>query len=84
VAAARLAAEMEAGSSPADWGRALAARLQATQDALAAAAVARQATAFTRLLNGRAGVGGVYDLWRALRAFVAGERFVREHGEGER
>jgi hypothetical protein len=31
------------------------------------------------LVSGRAGVGGVYDGWRRLGAWVRGERFRAEH-----
>lgn len=57
-----------------DWTALLAARLQAAQDALAEAALARQPQAFTSLLHGNAGVGGVYGLTQWLRAYR------REHG----
>ncbi|HTQ78555.1 MAG TPA: lysophospholipid acyltransferase family protein, partial [Thermoanaerobaculia bacterium] len=50
------------------WTELLAARLAATQDALAKDAVSREASRFETLLGGRAGVGGVYDLWRRLKA----------------
>jgi 1-acyl-sn-glycerol-3-phosphate acyltransferase len=63
-----------------DWTARLAGCLQETQDALAAEAVARDPAAFEVLLGGAAGVGGVYDLWRRLRARLRGERFQREHG----
>ena len=58
----------------------LAVRLEAAQDALALEARERRPEAFERLLAGRAGVGGVYDLWRSLKARLRGERFEREHG----
>jgi len=58
----------------------LATRLEATQDALAQEAIYRDRQAFQVLLSGKAGIGGVYDLWRRLRALIYGERFQREHG----
>lgn len=64
---------------PAQITAALAAHLEATQDALASEARARRPEAFESLLAGRAGVGGVYDLWRAFKARLRGERFDREH-----
>lgn len=79
----RAAAELGAGGDGPRWDALLAGRLETAQDRLAAAAVAREPAAFTTLLRGRAGVGGLYDLWRALRARLRGERFVREHGGGE-
>lgn len=79
VDADHLAGELGGGASPADWDRALAARLETAQDCLAALAQGRDPGSFHTLVGGRAGVGGVYDLWRAARALVTGERFVREH-----
>lgn len=71
-----------AGSREAEeWTALLAARLEAAQDALAREALARDAGRFDTLLGGSAGVGGVYDLWRGLKARLRGERFVRSHGE---
>jgi len=62
----------------------LAAGLEAAQDALAREARERREEAFEVLLSGRAGVGGVYDLWRSLAARLRGEHFQREHGRAER
>ncbi len=59
----------------------LADRLAATMDALQAEALARDPAGFTTLIGGRAGVGGVYDLWRRSRAALAGQRFSAAHGE---
>jgi len=84
VEASRLAAELGPAASAADWDRALGLRLQTAQETLAAAALARDASVFESLVGGRAGVGGVYDLWRAARALVVGERFVRQHGGEKR
>ena len=50
-------------------------------DALAAEGIARAPAAFKTLIDGRAGVGGVYDLWRRGRAALRGERFRPAHGE---
>lgn len=55
-------------------------RLMGTMDALAADVMAREPERFDLLLPGKAGIGGVYDLWRRARARLAGERFVPEHG----
>lgn len=62
------------------WNALLEDRLRATQDALAEQAVRREPEGFEILLRGRAGVGGVYDLWRRLRARLRGESFSPEHG----
>lgn len=62
------------------WTSEIERRLADAQDALAALAVRRDAAAFRTLLAGRAGVGGVYDAWRRLRALVRREPFAAEHG----
>ncbi len=55
-------------------------KLEAAQDALAAAAQRRDPRDFATVLHGGAGQGGIYDWWRALRAKVRGKEFHREHG----
>jgi hypothetical protein len=60
---------------------ALESHLEATQDALAAASVAADASAFVTVLGGQAGVSPVYDAYRRLRCFLRGERFNPEHRE---
>lgn len=67
----------------AERGRLLAAELEATQDRLAEESLGRRADDFETLVQGAAGVGGVYDLWRRLKAHVRGERFRSEHGGSE-
>jgi 1-acyl-sn-glycerol-3-phosphate acyltransferase len=64
----------------------LAQQLEMTQDALARAAQRRDPTAFETVLRGRVGVGGIYDAWRALRAYWRGEgqSFRRAHGAKNR
>lgn len=62
------------------WTQAIAATLTATQDRLAAAAIARDPAAFVTLLSGTVGVGGVYDLVRRFTAWCRGERFEAAHG----
>lgn len=74
---------MDGAGAASDWDALLGERLETAQDRLAAAAVARDPSPFTTLLGGRTGVGGVYDLWRAVWARLRGERFAREHGGGE-
>jgi 1-acyl-sn-glycerol-3-phosphate acyltransferase len=70
--------------SVADWNALLEAHLRATQDALAEQAIRRDEGDFEVLLRGRAGVGGVYDVWRRLRARLRGETFSPQHGEHDR
>lgn len=62
------------------WTALLAERLEVAQRQLAAAACTRDPLAFTTLLRGRVGVGGVYDLWRAVRSSMRGEAFQQAHG----
>ena len=53
--------------------------LAATQTTLAELAIARNPAAFTTLSVGRAGVGGLYDLWRRLVAGIRGQKFQDRH-----
>ncbi|HSK38537.1 MAG TPA: lysophospholipid acyltransferase family protein [Arenibaculum sp.] len=62
------------------WSGRLAARLEATMDALAADAVARDPQRLRTLIEGAAGVGGVYDLWRRAAAGITGRPWRAEHG----
>jgi hypothetical protein len=73
----------DAGMGPSDWTAVLETRLEEAQDALAAEALARDTARFEVLLGGSAGVGGVYGVWRRLKARVKGERFRPEHGDEE-
>ena len=54
----------------ADWTARLEQRLTETMDALALEATSRDPALFRRVLRGRAGVGGIYDLWRRLVALA--------------
>ena len=65
--------------SAGDWNTRLEGGLEATMDRLGAAAAARDAAAFTTLLDGQRGVNPVYDLWRRGRAALRGERFEAGH-----
>ena len=66
--------------SAVQWTRHLAGQLERTMDALAAEAMQRHGGAFDVLLASRPGVGGIYDMWRRLKALLRGERFRPEHG----
>jgi 1-acyl-sn-glycerol-3-phosphate acyltransferase len=63
-----------------EWTAIIETRLEAAQDALAAEAVARDEALFDVVIRGKAGVGGVYDWWRRLKAWAGGQRFEAEHG----
>ena len=69
-----------AGMEAAEINTHLVRALQDTMDALAADAVSRDPARFVRLLDGRVGVGGVYDLWRRGRAWLEGRPFHAGHG----
>lgn len=58
----------------------LEARLESTQNCLAVEAQRRDPASFETLISGRAGTGGVYELWNRLRARLRGGRFDPEHG----
>jgi 1-acyl-sn-glycerol-3-phosphate acyltransferase len=66
---------------PERWTEFFADRLQETQDALAQQAQHRNPAEFYCLLRGHAGVGGIYDRWRALKARGAGQKLQLEHGK---
>jgi 1-acyl-sn-glycerol-3-phosphate acyltransferase len=66
-----------------EWVCRLESGLGAAQDALAAAAQTRDPRVFEVLVGGKSGVGGVYDGWRRLRAWLRGERFRAAHGPEE-
>lgn len=68
------------GHSVAQWQARLAGDLEGAMDRLAADSMRQNPADFQTLLGGRAGVGGVYDLWRRAAAFVRREPFTVEHG----
>jgi 1-acyl-sn-glycerol-3-phosphate acyltransferase len=70
-------------SSPEDWTARLEATLEETQDLLAEKARRRDPAAFVTVVDGTAGVGGVYDRWRRLKARLRGEPFQPEHRAAE-
>ncbi len=65
----------------ADWTRLFEERLAQTMDGLADDAISRDPTRFEVLIDGSVGVGGVYDLWRRLKAGLRRERFSAQHDE---
>jgi 1-acyl-sn-glycerol-3-phosphate acyltransferase len=64
------------------WTRRLEQGLESTMDLLSRDARSRDPQRFESLLSGNAGVGGVYDAWRRLRARFRGETFRAAHGDG--
>jgi hypothetical protein len=67
-----------------DWTRTFALAVESTQDVLAERVRSGQASQFKELLSGTAGVGGVYDVWRAAKSYARGRRFRAEHDLGSR
>ena len=55
------------------WVELIEADLTATQDALKADALSRNAAAFETLLTGKVAIGGIYDRWRKSCAWLRGE-----------
>lgn len=72
---------IEDGSSatPREWTSAIERSLEDSQDVLAIEAKGRDPEAFTSLIGGTAGVGGVYDTWRRIRSWLGGRTFRPEH-----
>ena len=64
------------------WTAYLEAELTRTLDALVADSAQRNPALFLPLVRGGAGVGGLYDVWRRLRAWSAGQGFDPSH-EGQ-
>jgi hypothetical protein len=59
---------------------AIRAAVTATMDRLAQDAVSQEAERFRVVLDGRAGMGGIYGAWQYLRAAVRGETHNPRHG----
>lgn len=66
-------------ASAGDWAARLEGGLTEACDRLAGLARARGPGEFESLLAGRAGVGGVYDLWQHAKAAATGRRHVPDH-----
>lgn len=64
----------DANRGVAEWDALLADRLSATMDQLAGDAMTRDPGRFQSLVAGRAGIGGVYDVWRRALAVLRGQR----------
>jgi 1-acyl-sn-glycerol-3-phosphate acyltransferase len=63
---------------------ALSRALGATMDRLAEDAIARDPARFVALLRGQEGMGGIFQLWRRMRAAARGERYDPRHDPSER
>ncbi len=56
-------------------------RLVATQEHLAAAAIARNPLVFQYLLEGKRSIGMAYDAWRRFKCIMSGKKFYSGHEE---
>lgn len=65
---------------PRTWTNLLAYAQAATLDELAMLAIERSPDAFVPLLEGRSGIGGVYELWKRLLSLVTGRPYHPDHG----
>jgi 1-acyl-sn-glycerol-3-phosphate acyltransferase len=65
-----------------DWTAHIEASLTRTLDALNAETRTRDPERFAPVVSGKVGVGGVYDLWRRLKAWVGGKKFDASHEAG--
>lgn len=68
---------------PGEWTEAISRELEVALDRLAQLSSTRDKKSFEVVLQGGAGIGGAYDLWRRLRALLHGRRFLRQHGSEE-
>lgn len=67
------------GHSVAMWNELLEQRLTETMAALAEDAISRNPGRFREVVRGRAGVGGIYDIWRRLAALARLRRAQLAH-----
>ncbi|MFL6192879.1 MAG: lysophospholipid acyltransferase family protein [Thermoanaerobaculia bacterium] len=82
-ALARFGEEVPTGDadlSAADWTPILEEHMESALECLETESLARDSARFEVLVGGSAGVGGVYDTWRRLKARLKGETFRAEHG----
>lgn len=61
------------------WNATITAGLSRAQDELAALAATRDAARFDTLLEGKAGIGLIYDIWRRIRSRYQGKSYDAEH-----
>jgi 1-acyl-sn-glycerol-3-phosphate acyltransferase len=62
-----------------EWTAEIGQALESVQDRLAEDSQSRDPDRFETVVQGRTGVGGVYDVWRRMTAWVRGERFNSDH-----
>ncbi|PWC89408.1 acyltransferase [Azospirillum sp. TSH100] len=73
-----------AGLAVPDIAAKLEGRLETVMDQLALDAGSRDPSRFLTLIEGTVGIGGVYDLWRRVRAWAGGQSFSAAHGQVQR
>ncbi|MCS6863984.1 MAG: lysophospholipid acyltransferase family protein [Gemmataceae bacterium] len=61
------------------WLAEIEAALTTNLDILSAEVMRRDPTAFVEILRGKVGIGGIYDHWRRLKAWLRGQRFDPAH-----
>lgn len=62
-----------------EWSAEIGQALEQTQERLAIEVMSREPRRFETIVSGRTGVGGVYDVWRRMTAWVRGQRFDPDH-----
>lgn len=63
------------------WTTFMEEKLAQTMDELAQHSIKRSPKGFKSLVEGKVGVGGIYDLWRGFTARLRGQRFSARHDE---
>lgn len=63
-----------------EWSGIFESALEKNMDTLASESLSRNPDLFSTHIKGRAGVGGIYDLWRRLKSWIRGKPFDAEHG----
>lgn len=74
----RIAAEAAITTKRA-WSLRLQSALRSAQRSLAVKGIARDASAFDALIDGRTGEGGLYDAMRRFKSWLSGRRFEAAH-----
>jgi hypothetical protein len=62
------------------WTNLLSYATAATLDELAMLAMDRDPEAFTTILTGSGGIGGVYEMWKRFTSAVTGRPYYHDHG----
>ncbi|MBX3400641.1 MAG: lysophospholipid acyltransferase family protein [Gemmataceae bacterium] len=76
----RVGAALPVGGIAKEQSQRIESALTATLDGLAEDSRSRDPARFETIIQGRTGIGGVYDFWRRLKSAVRGKRFDPSHG----